>query len=375
MLAIEEKSFYNRQLILPEIGEAGQKKLQHSKVLVVGAGGLGCPVLTYLTAAGVGNIGIIDADIVDKSNLHRQVLYGFSQIGLPKVKAAAERLKDLNPNINLQGYFEKLEPENALRIISNYDIVVDATDNFPSRYLINDTCIILDKPFVLGSIDRFQGQLSVMNFKDKDDVAGPSYRCLFPHPPEPESAPNCEQNGVIGVLPGIVGTMQANEVIKMIVGFGDVLSGKLLILDTAGATSYTIKIDRNDKMIRLAQSLEDNLQNYDYVDFCHLKNKDIAEIEPGSLKGKIENNEKVQIIDVRENGSVEQIDGAIKIPLSKIAGNIDVIDRDIPLIVYCDYGITSMSAVGALNKAGFKNVYNLKGGLSAWNKEVEKAER
>ena len=212
MFIQEEKSFYSRQLLLPEIGETGQQKLKQARVLVIGAGGLGCPVLTYLAAAGVGHIGIVDADIIDKTNLHRQVLFGFSQIGMPKVEAAINRLKDLNPYVTLKGFYENLLPENAIEIIKSYDIVVDATDNFPVRYLINDSCVILDKPFVLGSIDRFQGQVSVMNFKDNNGVSGPTYRCLFPYPPKPESAPNCSQIGVIGVLPGIIGSFQANEV-------------------------------------------------------------------------------------------------------------------------------------------------------------------
>lgn len=375
MLNQDEKLFYSRQLLLPEVGALGQQKLKQAKVLVIGAGGLGCPLLTYLTAAGVGNIGIVDADIIDKTNLHRQVLFGYSQVGMPKVDAAINRLKDLNPHVNFKGYFEKLLPENAIEIIQNYDIVVDATDNFPTRYLINDACVILDKPFVLGSIDRFQGQVSVMNFKDKNGNTGATYRCLFPSPPKPETAPNCVQIGVLGVLPGIVGSIQANEVIKMIIGFGDVLSGKLFVLDTANSTSFTMKIKRNEKMVQLAKSLKDNLRSFDYIDFCHLKNTEINEIEPALLKRKLANKEEVQIIDVRESGSVGPISGTIKIPLSKIKTKIKLIDRERSVILYCDYGITSISAAYILAGADFKNVFSLKGGLVAWNSEFEKVRK
>jgi len=287
MLNQNEKSYYSRQVILPEIGEKGQEKLKQAKVLVIGAGGLGCPILTYLAAAGVGHIGIADADIIDKSNLHRQVLYGYSQSGMPKVEAATNRLKDLNPFVKFTGYYERLLPENANGIIKNYDIVVDATDNFPTRYLINDVCVILNKPFVLGSIDRFQGQVSVMNFREINGTIGPTYRCLFPEPPKPESAPSCAEIGVLGVLPGIIGSLQANEVIKMIVGFGDVLSGKLFVLDTATSNSYTLKITRNEKMVQLAKDLKDKLNRFDYMDFCHLKNENVKEIEADSLRKKI----------------------------------------------------------------------------------------
>ncbi len=375
MLSQKEKVFYDRQLILPEIGEEGQLKLKQAKVLVIGAGGLGCPLLTYLTAAGVGNIGIVDADIIDKTNLHRQVLFGFSQIGMPKVEAAINSLSDKNPNLSFKGYCEKLVAGNAIELIQDYDIVVDATDNFPARYLINDTCVILDKPFVLGSIDRFQGQISVMNFKDENGIAGPTYRCLFPFPPKPESAPNCAQNGVIGVLPGIVGSIQANEVIKMIVGFGDVLSGKLFIIDTASCASYTLKISRNEKMVTFAKGLKENLKTFYYWDFCHLTNDETREIDPVNLKEKLDKKEQLQIIDIRENGSEGSIEKAINIPLSKITNQLSLIDKENPVILFCDYGITSLSAIRILVDEGYKNVFNLTGGLSAWKNEIEKVER
>jgi len=247
----EEIQYYHRHLILSQIGKTGQQALKKAKVLIVGAGGLGCPILMYLSGAGVGRIGIVDPDKVTVSNLHRQVLYGFSQVGEFKAEAAVNRLKDLNPNIVLEAYAQRVSPENAGDLISQYDVVVDATDNFPTRYLINDFCVYLDKPFVSGSIDRFQGQLSVLNFTDNQGKKCPTYRCLFPTPPAPEIAPDCSQNGVIGVLPGIIGNLQANEVIKMICGVGEVLSGKVLMFDALSNQTMLFSIQRNEQIMKV----------------------------------------------------------------------------------------------------------------------------
>jgi sulfur-carrier protein adenylyltransferase/sulfurtransferase len=375
MLNTREKAFYGRQILLTEIGEAGQEKLKLAKVLVIGAGGLGCPVLTYLAAAGVGNIGVMDADIIDESNLHRQVLYGVSHISKPKTEAAIERLQDLNPHIGFDGYFEKLTPGNALEIIKKYDLVVDATDNFPTRYLINDACVILNKPFVSGSIDRFQGQVAVLNFEDKNGVLGPTYRCVFPEPPKPESAPNCSQIGVIGVLPGIIGSFQANEIIKIITGYGEVLSGKLFILDTALLSSTTIKIKRNPEMVERALSIKNNLAHFDYNDFCHLKRSEIIEIDSADLQKKLDQKEILQIVDLREDSSEVGIGGALKIPYSKFHDQINRIDKNDPVLLFCQYGIRSIFAADVLIEAGYKKVFNLTGGLMAWKNDLERVKR
>ncbi|MCB9204127.1 MAG: HesA/MoeB/ThiF family protein [Flavobacteriales bacterium] len=239
---------YNKQIALPEVGEAGQQKLAEANVLVVGAGGLGCPVLQYLVAAGIGTIGIVDGDVVNETNLHRQVLYTKSDVGKPKVEVAAERLDQLNPEVIINTYSEFLTAKNAMDIVANYDLIVDATDNFAARYRINDVCVKLDKPFVYGAIHRFEGQVSVFNYK-----GGPTYRCFFPEYPTENQIPNCNETGVLGVLPGIVGTYQATEVLKMILGIGEVLSGKLMTLNLLTNSTRTFEFSRNEEQVQKAQ--------------------------------------------------------------------------------------------------------------------------
>jgi adenylyltransferase/sulfurtransferase len=239
---------YDKQIALPEVGEAGQQKLAEAKVLVVGAGGLGCPALQYLAAAGIGTIGIVDGDVVNETNLHRQVLYTNSDVGKPKVEVAAERLKQLNPELEIQTYSEFLTASNAMDIVANYDLIVDATDNFAARYRINDVCVKLDKPVVYGAIHRFEGQVSVFNYK-----GGPTYRCLFPDKPAENQIPNCNETGVLGVLPGIIGTQQATEVLKIILGIGEVLSGKLMTLNLLTNFTRTFEFARNDKQVQKAK--------------------------------------------------------------------------------------------------------------------------
>ncbi|MBL4654485.1 MAG: molybdopterin-synthase adenylyltransferase MoeB, partial [Bacteroidia bacterium] len=267
-LTKEEVSQYQRHIILPEIGKKGQEKLINAKVLVVGAGGLGCPILSYLAAAGIGTIGIIDADVVDATNLHRQVLYGKDDIGKPKVEIAKKKLSQLNPFIQINIYQERLDSSNALKIFQDYDLIADGTDNFPTRYLINDACVISDKPFVFGSIFKFEGQVSVFNFKNKSGKKGPTYRCLFPEPPSPGSVPNCAEIGVMGVLPGIIGSMQANEVIKIFIGIGDVLNGKLLVYDSLTAEVNTLNFDRVEENCDISELI-------DYEQFCNTNQNSI----------------------------------------------------------------------------------------------------
>lgn len=371
----EEIQYYHRHLILPQIGKTGQQALKKAKVLVIGAGGLGCPTLMYLSGAGVGRVGIVDPDKVAVSNLHRQVLYGFSQVGEFKAEAAVNRLKDLNPNIVLKAYTQRLSPENAVDLISQYDVVVDATDNFPTRYLINDFCVYLDKPFVSGSIDRFQGQLSVLNFTDNQGNKCPTYRCLFPNPPAPETAPDCSQNGVIGVLPGIIGNLQANEVIKMICGVGEVLSGKVLMFDALSNQTMLFSIQRNEQAVQQALQNAPDFESFDYESFCSSSQQKINEISAVNLHKKLQNNEKIQLIDVRSIPEFqEELPNAIRIPLNNLQANIhNILKNDSQVVFYCDHGINSIRAIRMLpNHHKLKNVFNLTGGLVAWLKEEKK---
>lgn len=373
MLSNEENIYYSRHLLLQEIGEQGQLKLKDASVLIVGAGGLGCPVLSYLTGAGVGHIGILDADLVEKTNLHRQFLFGISKIGQPKTEAVINHLQDLNPYISFTEHFLRLRPKNAIDIIKNYEIVIDATDNFPTRYLINDACVILDKPFVSGSIDRFQGQISVFNYVDYAGTKGPTYRCLFPVPPSPETAPDCSQNGVLGVLPGIIGNLQASEVIKMITGAGSVLNGKVLVVDTLRSSFYSFALKRNENAVEQAMKLKGNIINFDYDDFCQSTlSYNIKQISSQELSKKLISQDTIQLIDIRENGRLDYIEGSINIPRSGLDKNISHIKRDIPVVIYCDLGTNSLITTKFLTDLGFDNVYNLTGGIEAWKNLNEK---
>jgi adenylyltransferase/sulfurtransferase len=367
MLSYEENIYYSRHLLLQEIGEQGQLKLKNASVLVIGAGGLGCPALSYLTGAGVGHIGVLDADLVEKTNLHRQFLFGTSKIGKPKTEAVINHLQDLNPHISFTEHFLRLAPKNAIEIIKNYEIIVDATDNFPTRYLINDACVILDKPFVYGSIDRYQGQASVFNYADSDGANGPTYRCLFPAAPSPETAPNCSQRGVLGVLPGIIGNLQASEVIKMITGSGSILNGKVLLVDTLRSSFYSFALKRNENAVQQAMLLKENIINFDYDDFCQSTLSDkTKQISSQELNKKLISRDTIQLIDIRENGCLDYIEGSVNIPMSGIDKNISHIKKDIPVVIYCDYGINSLITTNFLTDLGFDNVYNLAGGIETW---------
>jgi len=353
MLNSEEKKQYNRHLILEEIGESGQEKLKNAKVLVIGAGGLGCPILQYLTAAGVGTIGIIDDDVVDQSNLHRQILYTLDDVGLSKAVTASKRLERLNPFVYFKTYEERLDVNNAVDLFSEYDIIVDGTDNFPTRYLVNDACVLADKPLVFGSIFKFQGQVSVFNFKD-----GPTYRCLFPEPPAPNSVPNCSDIGVLGVLPGIVGSLQANEVIKMITNVGSVLRGKLLYIDTLTLQQQVLSFQKNEAIE--IDELED-----DYNFFCGINPIEINEISIASFK---ENRKTYTLLDVRTAEEFNQFNiGGLHIPLDEIKERAAELVGDQPIVVCCQSGVRSKRAIEMLSETNPElELINLKLGLAAY---------
>jgi molybdopterin/thiamine biosynthesis adenylyltransferase/rhodanese-related sulfurtransferase len=344
----EELKRYARHIILSEIGLEGQQKLKQAKVLVIGAGGLGCPVLQYLTAAGVGTIGVVDFDKVDDSNLQRQILYSTEDVGKPKAQIAKEKLTKQNPYINLIAHVTQVTSVNALEIISPYDIVVDGSDNFATRYLVNDACVMLNKILVFGSIFKFDGQVSVFNYKD-----GPTYRCLYPEPPAEGEVPNCAEIGVIGVLPGIIGTLQANEAIKIIVGVGEVLSGKLLMFN-----ALTMQFDTFGISVNAANKKVDKLIDYEF--FCG----NTLEISAVELKEKIKSKQDFQLLDVRElqEYKLKNI-GGILIPLNELATNLDKLSKEKELVVHCASGVRSKKAISILKKNGFTKVYNLKNGL------------
>ena len=361
---------YSRHIILPEFGEEGQYKLKNAKVLIIGAGGLGSPLLLYLTAAGVGTIGIVDFDNIELSNLQRQLLFTEDDIGKSKIQTAYTRLKSLNSNIEFKLYEEKLTRNNALEIIKDYDVVADGTDNFPTRYLVNDACVILNKPNVYGSIYRYEGQVSVFNLITDDGEQGPNYRDLFPAPPPPEMVPNCAEGGVLGVLAGIVGSLQANEVIKVITGIGTTLSGRLFIIDTLSFETRTVKLRKAAREIEITELI-------DYEEFCGMSTNtspyEVKEITVHDLNNMINNGDDFQLIDVRTafENHVANIGGDL-IPLEELINHIDEISKTKQVVMYCKVGIRSMEAILHLQGVyDFTNLYNLKGGINAWAIEID----
>jgi sulfur-carrier protein adenylyltransferase/sulfurtransferase len=371
----EELARYDRHIIIPGFGLEAQQKLKAAKVLVVGSGGLGSPVLLYLAAAGVGTIGIVDFDVVDDSNLQRQVLFGIDEIGKPKVEAAKRRLEALNPYIQLRIYNTHLNSANALDIIRDYDVIADGTDNFPTRYLVNDAAVLSGKPNVYASIFQFEGQVSVFNYLDPQGNRGPNYRDLYPTPPPPGLVPSCAEGGVLGVLPGIIGSLQALEVIKVITGVGDTLSGRFYIFDALNFESRTFNIKRR----------EDNPVNgqhptitalIDYEQFCGMRaveGKTLKEISVKELYDLQVKGEKIQLIDVREPHEYDIVNiGAELIPLATVADNAGKIAKDKKVIIHCKVGGRSAKAIRELEeKFGFTNLYNLKGGILAYIEEVQ----
>ncbi|MBC3759655.1 HesA/MoeB/ThiF family protein [Hyunsoonleella sp. SJ7] len=346
-------SRYNRHIILSEIGQKGQDKISKAKVLVIGAGGLGCPVLQYLVAAGVGTLGIIDFDVVERSNLQRQVLYGTSSLGKNKALAAKERLEDLNDDIIIHAYPEALTYQNAIDLFKQYDIIVDGSDNFETRYLVNDACIITNKPLVFGAIYKFEGQVSVFNYKN-----GPSYRCLFPSPPQKDAVPNCSEIGVLGVLPGIIGSMQANEVLKIILGLGDVLSGKLLCYNALKSQISTLKIKRNHDIINQVLNSKHNFEQQELSINC--EQNEVVSIQDIIQK------ENILIIDVREIHEQPKIEelSVISIPLSVLEHKFQSLKNNREKYFFCKSGMRSKKAVQLLKEKGIKNCFSIKEGAS-----------
>ena len=357
MFSTEENTQYNRHFILDKIGKEGQLKLKKSKVLVIGAGGLGCPVLQYLTAAGVGTIGIVDNDTVSRSNLQRQILYTVEDIGKPKTSCAVNRLQQLNPFVTFRTYEEWLTTKNALSLFSQYDIIVDGSDNFQTRYLSNDAAILTKKPLIYGAIYKFEGQVSVFNYNN-----GPSYRCLFPDPPKANSIPNCSEIGVLGVLPGIIGALQANEVLKIICNLNGVLSGKLLTLDSLSLQQNILQFKKS-KHVTLTKLLD----NYEV--FCGVETNNPNEISSEELKEALQT-KNLTLLDVRKTSERDNFHiGGIHIPLHKLEAQMESLKNIDSIIVYCQVGQRSSIATKILlEKYPNKNIKNLTGGIEAWSK-------
>ena len=356
----QELARYARHFALPDFGIEGQQKLKNSRVLVVGAGGLGCPVLLYLAAAGVGHIGIVDGDKVDDSNLQRQVLYTVADVGKFKAIAAKERLLAMNPYIDIQAFTHHLTAENALAIVSKFDVVADGTDNFPTRYLVNDACVLTGKVNVYASIFRFEGQLSVFNLTQNDGERGINYRDIFPTPPPAGLIPDCAEGGVLGVLPGIIGSMQANEVIKVLTHIGEPLSGRLFLFDAQTFTAKSLKIKKNPHYEPIEKLI-------DYDIFCGVKSLVIPEISVNELILMQTQLIDFQLIDVREpyEYAVSNI-GALLYPLSIFPEKAIFLSRKTPIVVHCQSGARSAKAVAELQKLGFDNAVSLKGGIKAY---------
>lgn len=370
-LTPEELTRYSRHLVLKDFGLKNQEKLKQASVLVIGAGGLGSPALLYLAAAGIGKIGMVDFDVVQESNLQRQVLFSTEDIGENKATAASRHLNKLNPFVTVVSIAEQLTSENAIGIIRDYDLVLDGSDNFPTRYLVNDACVLLNKPLVYGSILQYEGQLAVFNVPLTTGEISANYRDLFPVPPQPHEVPNCEQAGVLGVLPGMLGSMMANEAIKLITGIAEPMVNRLIIVDSLSLEMMTVKIpDRNSRA--------DIKKLIDYEQFCginHEKDKSLGmkEITVLELKQLIDTKSDFQLIDVREGYEYDQANiGGEHIPMAEVPHNIDRIQTNKQVVVHCRSGGRSGNIIQWLEKNhGFENLYNLKGGILAWAREID----
>ena len=368
-LNVEELQRYSRHLIMPEVTSEGQSRLKAARVLCIGAGGLGSPAALYLAAAGVGTIGIVDFDDVDLSNLQRQILHGTKDIGRDKLESARDRLHDINPQIEIQLHKCRFSGENASQLVSGYDVVVDGCDNFPTRYLSNDVCVFARKPNVYGSVFRFEGQTTVF----APHLGGPCYRCLFPEPPPPESVPNCAQAGVLGVLPGIIGMLQAIETLKLILGIGEVLVGRLLHFDALKVKFRELNL-RRDPQCPVCGENPTIFSPIDYEQFCGVRDEGtIPEMSPQELKRRMDAGEPFELIDVREPFEYEiaRIDGAKLIPVGEITERLDELEREQPIVVHCHSGMRSAQAARLLQQRGFANVYNLEGGIDAWSDQID----
>jgi adenylyltransferase/sulfurtransferase len=373
MLSNEEVARYSRHLIMPEVGMTGQRKLKASSVLMIGTGGLGAPLGMYLAAAGVGRLGLVDFDVVDASNLQRQIIHGTKDVGRPKIASARDRIQDINPHVEIETHETRLTSENALRLFVNYDVIVDGTDNFPTRYLVNDACVLTGKPNVYGSIFRFEGQASVFWAE-----RGPCYRCLYPEPPPPGLVPSCAEGGVLGVLPGIIGAIQANEAIKIILGAPDIMVNRLLLFDAWRMRFRELKLRKNPDC-PVCGDHPTIKKLIDYEQFCgitpHAETKTtMDEISATELKQRLDKGDDIQIIDVREPHEYEigQIPNSKLIPLGQILNRMNEIDPERETVVHCKMGGRSAKAIDALQRSGFPGkLANLKGGITAWSDEVD----
>ena len=374
-LTNDEYKRYSRHLIMPEVGLEGQLKLKAAKVLCIGAGGLGSPVAMYLAAAGVGTLGIVDFDTVDFSNLQRQILHGTPDVGRPKLASAKDRLNALNPNVNIETYETALTSENALKLFEPYDVIVDGTDNFPTRYLVNDACVLLGKPNAYGSIFRFEGQASVFAMKE-----GPCYRCLYPEPPPPGLVPSCAEGGVLGVLPGLVGVIQATEAIKLILGIGEPLIGRFLIVDALRMKFRELKL-RKDPDCPVCGTHPTVTKLIDYEQFCGVRPavpepvsvNPTTEITSTELKQRLDRGDKLIVVDVREphEYQINRIPGSLLMPLGDVPKRYSELDPDVEIVMQCKSGVRSGKAADFLRSVGFKKVLNLKGGILDWVDKVD----
>ena len=364
---------YSRHLIMPEVGMAGQLKLKSAKVLTIGAGGLGSPLALYLAAAGVGRLGIVDFDVVDMTNLQRQVLHSTESVGVSKLQSAKQRLEALNPQIQIDLFETRLSSENALDIFKDYDVVVDGTDNFPTRYLVNDACVLLGKPNVYGSIFRFEGQASVFGLPE-----GPCYRCLYPEPPPPGLVPSCAEGGVLGILPGTIGVIQATETVKLILGVGKSLVGRLVLYDALQMNFRELKL-RKDPQCPICGENRTIHELIDYNQFCGISEEPAStlptdsEMDPTELKAALDGKEDLYLLDVRETHEWDicQIPGAHLIPLGQLPSRLNELDTADNIVAYCRSGVRSGKAVDLLKKAGFRKIKNLSGGILAWSDKVD----
>jgi sulfur-carrier protein adenylyltransferase/sulfurtransferase len=372
-LSKEEILRYSRHLIMPEVSMEGQLKLKQAKVLLIGSGGLGAPLSLYLAAAGVGRLGLVDFDKVDFTNLQRQVIFGTSSVGRLKLEAARERLADLNPQIQIDTYETRLTSENALDILRGYDIIVDGTDNFPTRYLVNDASVLLGKPNVYGSIFRFEGQVSIFGYPE-----GPCYRCLYPEPPPPGLVPSCAEGGVLGVLPGIIGALQAMETLKLVLGKGQPLVGRLLQFDALAMRFREFKLRKNPECPVCGE--HPTLSRLiDYEEFCGVRGEEappptvqVPEIAPRELKARLDRGDDVFILDVREPHEYQICNlGGYLIPLGDLPRRAHELDSSREIVAHCRSGKRSAEAVEFLRKSGFRKIWNLKGGILAWSDEVD----
>jgi adenylyltransferase/sulfurtransferase len=372
-LSPDEVLRYSRHLIIPDVAMQGQRRLKAARVLLIGAGGLGSPLALYLAAAGVGHLGLVDFDLVDITNLQRQILHGTGDVGRPKLDSARDRIRDVNPHVHVEGYDTRLTSQNALEILADYDVVIDGTDNFATRYLTNDACVILGKPNVYGSIYRFEGQASVFATAD-----GPCYRCLYPTPPPPGLVPSCAEGGVLGVLPGLIGTIQATEGIKLLLGIGTSLAGRLLLIDALDLHFRTVRLRKDPDCP--ACGMREIRSLIDYDEFCGIPGaaaeeaaEGIPELTPREVADRIARGEDFDLIDVREPHELEiaQYPRGRNIPLGRLAESLSDLDSAREIVVACRTGGRSAKAVRQLNAAGFRRVYNLAGGILRWSDDVD----